>query len=146
MVSYIIKSCSSAHRVKYMSFHKSVNDFIKYGKESSYEYEQFLDRLEFNGKEVMMILAVRNYCILRRKNDNEYSSKSDTRMKTDASMLPITQPMAKSKETLDKDSRFMLTIGTRLQSNVNSINDVFISCSIITSKLIYNHANTMKEN
>ena len=137
---------TGAHRVKYVSFHKSVNDFIKYGKESSYEYEQFLDRLEFNGKEVMMILAVRNYCILRRKNDNEYSSKSDTRMKTDASMLPITQPMAKSKETLDKDSRFMLTIGTRLQSNVNSINDVFISCSIITSKLIYNHANTMKEN
>ena len=71
---------TGAHRVKYVSFHKSVNDFIKYGKESSYEYEQFLDRLEFNGKEVMMILAVRNYCILRRKNDNEYNSKSDTRM------------------------------------------------------------------
>ena len=67
-------------------------------------------------------------------------------MKTDASMLPITQPMAKSKETLDKDSRFMLTIGTRLQSNVNSVNNVFSSCSIIASKLIYNHANTMKEN
>ena len=39
----------------------------------------------------------------------------------------------------------MLTIGTRLQINVNSVNDVFISCSIIASKLIYNHANTMKE-
>ena len=39
----------------------------------------------------------------------------------------------------------MLTIGTRLQINVNSVNDVFISCSIIASKFIYNHANTMKE-
>jgi len=31
-----------------VSFYKSVIDFIKYGKESSYKYEQLLDRLEIS--------------------------------------------------------------------------------------------------
>lgn len=153
---------SGAHRIRYAS-----HLMAQYPEDDDilFSHSSIVNELEFNGKEIMVVLAARDYSILYRMqrrddlentfeidkgNENASHLESDSSTSMDIDSLPCNVPLSADTTNIRENSVlnevFVLPNGLRVESDVNSSDNLnFEVFTIHSSSLDETSSNNTRE-